>query len=66
MRNVIDEPEKDLQEGIIHKKITHDYILDLYEEITSKKITEQEKENQLAVLSLLSEHIGEIMILRCK
>lgn len=64
--NILEQPEQDLQEGIIHKKITHDYILDLYQEIESKKLTEQEKKAQLAVLSVLSEHIGEIMILRCK
>lgn len=64
--NILDQPEQDLQEGIIHKKITHDYILDLYQEIASKKLTEKEKKEQLAVLSVLSDHIGEIMILRCK
>ena len=64
--NILDQPEQDLQEGIIHKKITHDYILDLYQEIASKKLSEKEKKEQLAVLSVLSEHIGEIMILRCK
>lgn len=64
--NILEQPEQDLQEGIIHKKITHDYILDLYQEITDKKLTEDEKKAQLAVLSVLSEHIGEIMILRCK
>lgn len=64
--NILEQPEQDLQEGIIHKKITHDYILDLYQEIDDKKITEKEKKEQLAVLAVLSEHIGEIMILRCK
>ena len=64
--NILERPEQDLQEGIIHKKITHDYILDLYQEIDDKKITEKEKKEQLAVLAVLSEHIGEIMILRCK
>ena len=66
MTNVIEHPEEDLQTGLIHKKITHDYILDLYEDITSKKIDEKEKEDQLAVLNILSDHIGEFMILRCK
>lgn len=64
--NILEQPEQDLKEGIIHKKITHDYILDLYEEIASKQLSEKEKKEQLAVLSVLSEHIGEIMILRCK
>jgi len=66
MTNVIERPEEDLQTGLVHKKITHDYILDLYEEIASKKIDEKEKEDQLAVLNILSDHIGEFMILRCK
>ena len=66
MSNVLDTPEEDLQQGLIHKKITHDYILDLYEEIRSKEIDEQEKETQLAVLNILSDHIGEFMILKCK
>lgn len=65
MSNIIEQPEEDLQEGLIHKKITHDYILDLYEDITSKKIDDKEKENQLAVLSILSDHIGEFMIMKC-
>ena len=41
MTNVIEHPEEDLQTGLVHKKITHDYILDLYEEIASKKIDEE-------------------------
>jgi hypothetical protein len=65
MSSVIDHPEEDLQTGMIHKKITHDYILDLYEDISSRKIDKKEKENQLAVLSILSDHIGEFMILKC-
>ena len=65
MTNVIEHPEEDLQTGLIHKKITHDYILDLYEDLTSKEIEEEEKKNQLAVLSILSDHIGEFMILKC-
>lgn len=65
MTNVIEQPEEDLQSGLIHKKITHDYILDLYESITSKNIDEQEKTNQLAVVNILSDHIGEFMILKC-
>jgi hypothetical protein len=63
--SIIENPECDLQEGIIHKKITHDYILDLYEKIQSKLISEEEKEKELAVLDILSEHIGEFMILKC-
>lgn len=66
MTKLIEQPEEDLQTGMIHKKITHDYILDLYEDITSKKIDEEEKQNQLAVLNILSDHIGEFMILKCK
>lgn len=66
MTNVLEAPEEDLQQGLIHKKITHDYILDLYEDIRSKEIDEQEKETQLAVLNILSDHIGEFMILKCK
>ena len=65
MTNLIEHPEVDLQTGLVHKKITHDYILDLYEDITSKEIEEEEKKNQLAVLSILSDHIGEFMILKC-
>lgn len=65
MTDVIEHPEVDLQSGLIHKKITHDYILDLYEDINSKEIAEEEKKNQLAVLSILSDHIGEFMILKC-
>lgn len=65
MSDVIEQPEEDLQSGMIHKKITHDYILDLYEDINSKAIDSKEKENQLAVLSILSDHIGEFMILKC-
>tara|TARA_R110000772_G_scaffold127380_1_gene234521 strand:+ start:494 stop:691 length:198 start_codon:yes stop_codon:yes gene_type:complete len=64
--NIMEDPESELQDGVIHKKITHDYILDLYKEIKQKKISDEEQEMQLAVLSILSEHIGEFMILKCK
>ena len=64
--SIIEDPECDLQDGIVHRKITPDYILDLYERISQKKITKKEKNNQLAVLDILSEHIGEFMILKCK
>lgn len=62
---IIDNPETDLQDGIMYRKITHEYILDLYEEIRNKKITKDEKERQLAVVDVLSDHIGEFMILKC-
>lgn len=64
--DIINEPETDLQEGVMYKKITHEYILDLYDEIKTKELTDKEKEQQLAVVDVLSEHIGEFMILKCK
>lgn len=63
--NIIDNPETELQDGIMYRKITHEYILDLYEEIRNKKITTNEKTKQLAVVDVLSDHIGEFMILKC-
>lgn len=60
--NIIDNPETDLQDGIMYKKITHEYVLDLYDEIKRKKITDEEREKQLAVVDVLSDHIGEFMI----
>ena len=39
--SIIESPECELQKGIAHKKITHDYILDLYEDIQKKKINLQ-------------------------
>lgn len=63
--NIIDNPETELQDGIMYRKITHEYILDLYEEIRSKKIATNEKTKQLAVVDVLSDHIGEFMILKC-
>lgn len=66
MSSPIEDPEEDLQAGLIQQKITHDYILDLYEQIKTKQISDQDRENQLAVISILSEHIGEFMILKCK
>ncbi len=63
--SIIEKPECELQEGIVHKKITHDYILDLYEDIEQKEISKKEKANQLKVLDILAEHIGEFMILKC-
>ena len=62
---IIDNPETELQEGIMYRKITHEYILDLYEEIRSRKITTSERTKQLAVVDVLSDHIGEFMILKC-
>tara|TARA_B100002019_G_C20790797_1_gene366534 strand:+ start:62 stop:268 length:207 start_codon:yes stop_codon:yes gene_type:complete len=64
--NIIDNPETDLQDGIMYKKITHEYVLDLYDEIKRKKITDEEREKQLAVVDVLSDHIGEFMILKCE
>ena len=50
----------------MYRKITHEYILDLYNEIKEKDLTEREKEQQLAVVDVLSDHVGEFMILKCK
>lgn len=63
--DIIDTPETELQDGIMYRKITHEYILDLYEEITNKKIDSNERKKQLAVVDVLSDHIGEFMILKC-
>ena len=63
--DIIDNPETELQEGVMYKKITHEYILDLYSEIKSKNLDEDEIERQLAVVDVLSDHIGEFMILKC-
>lgn len=63
--DIIDTPETELQEGVMYKKITHEYILDLYSEIKSKNLDEDEIEKQLAVVDVLSDHIGEFMILKC-
>ena len=63
--DIIDNPETELQEGVMYKKITHEYILDLYSEIKSKNLDEDEIEKQLAVVDVLSDHIGEFMILKC-
>lgn len=63
--DIIDNPETELQEGVMYKKITHEYILDLYSEIRSRDLDEDEIEKQLAVVDVLSDHIGEFMILKC-
>ena len=50
--------------GEIKEKITYDYILNLYEEIKSKDISEEEAEKQLAVLKVFADHIGEYMVVK--
>lgn len=62
---LINNPETDLQEGVMYKQITHEYILDLYNTIKDKELSEEELKNQLAVVDVLTEHIGEFMILKC-
>lgn len=64
--DIINSPETELQEGVMYRKITHEYILDLYNEIKEKDLTEKEIEQQLAVVDVLSDHVGEFMILKCK
>ena len=55
----------DVEVGEIKHKITYDYLLELYEEIALKKdITDTEKENQFAVLKVLTDHIGEYMVIK--
>lgn len=63
--DIIDNPETELQEGVMYKKITHEYILDLYNQIKDKDLSEPERKQQLAVVDVLSDHIGEFMILKC-
>lgn len=63
--DLINNPETDLQEGVMYKQITHEYILDLYNTIKNKDLSEEELKNQLAVVDVLTEHIGEFMILKC-
>lgn len=63
--DIINEPETELQEGVMYKKITHEYILDLYNDIKGKDLSEVEKKQQLAVVDVLSDHIGEFMIMKC-
>jgi len=59
--------EKDTQEGEVKQKITYDHILELYEEIKDKPdITDKERENQFAVLKVLSDHIDEYMVVKYK
>ena len=65
MMELINNPETDLQEGVMYKQITHEYILDLYNTIKDKELSEEELKNQLAVVDVLTEHIGEFMILKC-
>ena len=52
--------------GQIKEKITYDYILNLYEEIQAKDISEEEVEKQLAVLKVFADHIGEYMVVKYK
>lgn len=57
----------DLQVGEIKNIITHDYLLDLYEEIqASNDMTDEEKEERMAVLQVLKDHIGEYMVIKYK
>ena len=66
MMDIIENPETELQDGVAYKKITHEYILDLYQEINNKKLNKEDKRQQLAVVDVLTDHIGEFMILKCE
>ena len=58
--------DDDVEEGMVHRKITYDYILELYEEIKEKDISETERDDQFAVLKVLAEHIDEYMVVKYK
>ena len=49
--------------GQIQEKITHDYILDLYQLAKDQKYDSREMEQHVAVLETLSQHIGEYLVI---
>tara|TARA_Y100001938_G_scaffold146700_1_gene226135 strand:- start:6824 stop:6988 length:165 start_codon:yes stop_codon:yes gene_type:complete len=50
-----------MKKGIIKHKVTHDYILDLYDK--AKKMKDQKKKAKaLKNIKILSNHIGEYLI----
>lgn len=51
---------KQLHKYIATQKITHDFILELYE--TSKKVKGKEKEELLATVETLSKHVGQWLV----
>lgn len=60
-------PKNDTQVGEVKQKVTYDYILELYEEIKLKPdLSDKEREDQFAVLKVLSDHIGEYMVVKYK
>ena len=56
--------EEDIVEGEVKEKITHDFILKLYEEIKEKDISEEEVKGRIAVLKVFADHIGEYLVLK--
>ena len=63
----MNDMDEDVQVGEVKNIITHDYLLDLYEDIQSNdELTEKEKEERVAVLQVLKDHIGEYMVIKYK
>ena len=59
------DPETEV--GEIRNIITPDYLLELYEEIhATEELTTKEKEERVAVLQVLKDHIGEYMVIKYK
>ena len=57
---------EDYDVGEVKQTITYDYLIELYEDIKKTSTTEQELQNRVAVLKVLSDHIGEHMIVKYK
>ena len=56
----------DAETGEIQAKITYDYIIDLYQDLETQKLTKKERQSRLAVLQVLIDHIGEYIIIKQK
>lgn len=54
----------DAETGEIQAKITYDYIIDLYQDLETQKLTAKERESRIAVLQVLIDHIGEYIVIK--
>jgi len=58
--------EDEQEVGEVYEKITHDFILDLYEKYKSMDLDEEEMKKRVAVLKVFADHIDEHLIIQYK
>lgn len=61
------DTELETETGEIRNIITTDYLIELYEEIqATEDLTTKQRDERVAVLQVLKDHIGEYMVVKYK